>query len=275
MSFFSLILIGIVIGAGMIIPGVSGAVLAVILDVYDKGVNALNSLIKDFKKNALFLFPLGIGITLGAIWFGKIIIFLFDNHQVETKYAFIGLILGGIPFLIKEIREKTGKSISFFYFFLALIMSVFLWYVTTYIISIDFSKNINNDFICNIKMFTSGIIYSIGKIIPGISGSFLLIIIGLYEYILNIVAHPFSITLLEALSIIPFVLGLFFGVIVLLKVTNYLLKNKFRSTYSAIIGFIIGSIPAINPVFMFNKKMIISVIILMFSFFLSYKSSYK
>ena len=93
MSFFYLFLVGILIGTAMIIPGVSGAVIAVIFGVYDKMIKSLTNLFKDFKNNFMFLFILGLGILMGAIWFSNVLMFLYHKHEVITKFSFIGLIL--------------------------------------------------------------------------------------------------------------------------------------------------------------------------------------
>ena len=110
MSFIYLFLIGILIGTAMIIPGVSGAVIAVIFGVYDKLIASLTNLFKDFKKNMLFLSTLGSGILVGTIWFSNVMMFLYEKCEVATKLSFIGLILGGVPYLIKEIKSKDNVS---------------------------------------------------------------------------------------------------------------------------------------------------------------------
>ena len=112
MSFIYLFLIGILIGTAMIIPGVSGSVIAVIFGVYDKSIMALTNLFKNFKKNIIYLFVLGSGILIGAIWFSNVMMFLYEKNEIITKFSFIGLILGGIPFLINEIKKKKTEKIN-------------------------------------------------------------------------------------------------------------------------------------------------------------------
>ena len=270
MSFFYLFLIGILIGTAMVIPGVSGAVIAVIFGVYDKMILSLTNLFKNFKKNFTFLIILGLGVLFGAIWFSNILMFLYNKHEVITKFAFMGLILGGVPFLFKEIKNKNEK-INFFAIIISFLLSFILWFLSKDILSIDLDAS-NNSFILNIlNLFIAGIIYSVGKVIPGVSGSFLLIMIGMYEYVLSVMAHPITIGLKEIEKLIPFLLGLVFGIIILLRVINYLLEKHFGLIYSIIIGFVIGSIPAIMPSFNLSLNFIIGIIIMIFSFILSYK----
>lgn len=271
MSFIYLFLIGILIGTAMVIPGVSGSVIAVIFGVYDKSITALTNLFKNFKKNIIYLFVLGSGILTGAIWFSNVMMFLYEKHEIITKFSFIGLILGGIPFLINEIKKKKTEKINVKMFLITLLFSLLLWYLSENLINLTININNNSKILNFFLLFLSGFIYSVGKVIPGISGSFLLILIGMYEFVLSIMANPISTVVTSFDKILPFILGLIFGVIVLLKLMKYLLDKKFGLTYSIIIGFVIGSIPALIPKFSFNLDFITAVTMMFFCFVLSYK----
>ncbi len=273
MSFLYLFLVGILIGTAMIIPGVSGGVIAVIFNVYEKMIYSLTNLFKNFKKNFIFLFVLGLGIITGAVWFSKIMMFLYLKHEVITKLSFVGFILGGVPFLFKEIKKNTGKGANWKILIITFFVSLLMWYISENIYSVDLDSASNSLFINILKLFLAGIIYSIGKVIPGISGSFLLIIIGMYEYVLYIISSPFSICLGDVLKLIPFVMGLISGIIFLLKLINKLLKNNFRLVYSIIIGFVIGSIPALIPKIFLGSELFYGIIFMFFSFFISFKLS--
>lgn len=271
MSFIYLFLIGILIGTAMIIPGVSGAVIAVIFGVYDKLIASLTNLFKDFKKNMLFLSVLGSGILVGAIWFSNIMMFLYEKCEVATKLSFIGLILGGVPFLIGEVRKNKEEKINIKILFITLLFSLTLWYFSKNLINLTIDFNNSSKVINFLLLFLAGFIYSVGKVIPGISSSFLLIIIGMYEFVLSVMANPVNALITSFDKILPFILGLIFGVIVLFKLMNFLLDKKFGLTYSIIIGFVIGSIPALIPKFNFNLEFITGIIVMIVSFVLSYK----
>ena len=120
-------------------------------------------------------------------------------------------------------------------------------------------------------MIIAGFCYSAGKIIPGISGSALLMLLGLYKYFLEIIANPFNINLSLILTFIPFIISFLLSSILILKLINYLLNNHFRNTYSTIIGFVISSILFIYP----HSISLSSFIILLFSFIISYNISNK
>ena len=115
-------------------------------------------------------------------------------------------------------------------------------------------------------MFIAGIFYSIGKLVPGISGAALLMLLGIYEYLLEILANPLSLTINNIILFIPFIISFIISSIFIIKLINYLLNNNFRNTYSAIIGFVISSILFIYP----NTFTISSIIILICSFSISY-----
>ena len=122
-----------------------------------------------------------------------------------------------------------------------------------------------------INLFLAGIIYSIGKVIPGISGSFLLILIGMYEYVLSVLSHPITVGLANLNKLVPFLFGLVLGVVLLLKIVNYLLSKHFSLLYSVIIGFVLGSILILVPSNSFDISYFIGVILMSICFLLSVK----
>lgn len=249
----------------MITPGLSGSVIAVIFGVYEKMIYSLTNLFKDFKSNFKFLFFLSLGILLGAVWFSNIIIFLYNRHEVLTKFCFIGLILGGIPFLFSELKEKNEK-INYKAFFITIIISFSLLLISKNIINLNISQNMNIP-----NLFCAGFIYSIGKVIPGISSSFLLILIGMYEFVLSFFAHPITFGFNNINNLIPFFIGFLIGVILLLKLIKYLLENKFSLTYSVIIAFVISSIFVLVPTFNNLKEYLLGILFMMICFIFSYK----
>ena len=245
----------------MILPGVSGSVIAIMLGVYEEIIFLLSSKEKNTIKIRK-LFPLALGIIIGIFIFGKILLLFYNKYTFYMMYVFIGLILSSIPILVNEIKEKQEK-INIKYLIISLILSL-----TVFAIPKLFRINIastNNP----IKLFFGGFLYIAGKIIPGISSSFFLMILGLYDYILNIITNPFSITI----KIIPFILGALLGLYIFIKLLNYLLKKHFSKTYSSVIGFILGSAFAIFPGFELNVKCIISIILMIVSYELVNKLS--
>lgn len=269
MSFLYLFLIGILIGTAMIIPGVSGAVIAVIFGVYDKMIQSLTNIFKDFKNNFIFLFILGLGILIGAVCFSNVLMFLYAKYEVITKFCFIGLILGGVPYLFNEVKIKDKGNVNYGLIAITFLISVglFLLSKNTFTLNIDSNSN----FLNILNLFLAGVIYSIGKVVPGVSGSFLLILIGMYEYVLLVMAHPIRIGLANLNKLIFFVIGLIFGVTILLRLVNYLLNKHFNLIYSVIIGFVIGSILILIPPVSLTFSYFFGIILMLICFLLSLK----
>ncbi len=258
---------GIIIGIGVILPGVSGSVIAIMLGIYNKVIFLLNDSRQSIIEKIGKLLPILLGLLIGVMFFGNILLYFYKTYKIEMSYIFIGLILGGIPILNKEIKSKKGK-INYTFLLLSFLISVLLLLMPNIILNTSVQKS-HNPFL----LLIAGFLYISGKIIPGISSSFFLIILGLYEYILSIMANPFSLGLYDYIKLIPFVIGVLIGLVLLIKLINYLLNNYFINTYSAIIGFVIGSIFAIFPGFKFEFNYILSVVFLILSFYFTYKMS--
>ena len=268
MTFLINILIGIIIGTGFIIPGVSGGALAVILGVYDKIFASLKN-IKN-KSNFIFLCTIILGIIVGVIGFGNILLLLFKTREIPTKYIFIGLVIGGIPSLIKSVKEKSDASFKLIPFIIAIFISILLFILENSNFGIDVSSEIGSGNIPIFGLFIAGVLYAIGKIVPGISGSALLMLVGMYEYFLKVIANPFAITGEVLFSLIPFFGGVFIAMIILFKLMNYLFNKYYIGTYSAILGFVIGSLLYLYPGFTFDINGFICIILLFSSAILSY-----
>lgn len=266
MSFFMQVLIGTLIGIGMIIPGFSGAVLAVIFDVYDKILNSVKNLLKSPKKSFLYLLPIALGMVVGIFWFSKVLVFLYDHHKTYTIMSFIGLILGGIPYLFKE--TKKNGTINYFYIILSFIISIILFLVSKQTFLINYENNM-------LITFIIGFIYASGKIVPGISGTFILILFGKYDYVLNIISNLSSITIADFSFLIPFIFGFGVGVVAFINLIDYLIKNKFSKTYSAIIGLVISSIIVLIPKINSISQLFFGLIFSTLGFTLSYNLSKK
>ena len=228
---------GIIIGIGKIIPGVSGGMLAISLNVYDKSLQAISNFFKEPKNNFLFLTKLGIGIVLAILVFSKAITFSLNNYYLPTMLLFIGLILGGIPSIIKKVRTERclkNYNIMFGAILVILIIAIFSSLFRT-------NKPLTMSFYIFIIM---GIIEAITMIIPGISGTAILMMLGYYKVIIEAFGNLTDVSLFRNSMeiVVPFLIGLIVGIIVLSKIINYILKKETIKSYYAILGFVIGSI---------------------------------
>lgn len=265
-----LILKGIIIGAGKIIPGVSGGMLAMTLNVYDRGIKAISEFFKDIKNNLYFLLKIGIGIILSILIFSKIINYSLNNYYLPTMFLFIGLIIGGIPSIIKEVKQdKSLKNINIM---LAPIVIIFSLSIISSIFQSTDVKDAN--FFILVLM---GIIDAVTMIVPGISGTAILMMLGYYNIIINSFSNLTNITILSSnLSIIiPFLIGLIIGVIALSKVINYILNKHRISCYYAIIGFTISSVFLLLKNTFKNNYNFIEILISLLLLYVGYHISKK
>lgn len=257
MEFFLSSLKGVLIGAGAILPGISSGVLCVIFGFYEKLVNSVLGIFKDFKKNFSFLFPITLGCIIGFFLFGRILNHFLNLYDSECKLLFLGLILGSVPALFKEANKKKKFRLSFlFYTFISFAFGLFLILLENNISNSYVSANTNVLF-----LFISGFAMSAGIIIPGVSSTVILMCFGSYYIYLE------SIALLNLNILIPIGLGLICGSIFFLFLIRFLFKNYSHQTYYSIIGFVLGSIFILIP----NNFNLISIILFILGLIISLK----
>lgn len=237
---------GAVIGIANIIPGVSGGTMAVSMGIYDRLIHCITHLFKEFKKSILFLLPilLGAAAALVASAFG--LEYLFGNYPVPTNLLFIGLILGGLPAMCKKVKGnkvKAGHVISFLIFF-ALVAGLALLGEKEGAAA-DLSFNLLNV----VKLFFVGMIASATMVIPGVSGSMILLLIGYYHPIIETIS--FFIRALAAFDIngilsgmavlVPAGIGIIVGIFAIAKLIEIIFQKFPMYAFWAIIGLIVAS----------------------------------
>lgn len=238
MNFLFSTLKGFLIGAGAILPGISSGVLCVIFGIYEKLLDSVLGIFHDFKKNALFLLPIVLGASLGFLFFGTGLNYLFAHYENECKLLFLGLILGSIPSLVKQVHKKQKFRLSFlFYTLLSFGLGLFL-----FLLEKQISHTCLGSFEPSILfLFLSGFAMSAGVVIPGISSTVILMCFGSYYLYLE------SIATLNFGILFPMGIGLISGGIFFLLFIRFLLKHYSSQTYYAIIGFVLGSTFVLLP----------------------------
>ncbi|MBQ2125398.1 MAG: DUF368 domain-containing protein [Spirochaetales bacterium] len=253
MDVLKRIFCGMIVGIANIIPGVSGGTMMVTFGIYDRLIESLTTLFKDLRKNILFLIPLAIGMGIGIIGFTYIIEYLLDKHTLPTCMAFIGLILGGLPMLWGKLNEKrlekkaplfSPVNILCFLIFMALVI------VLPLLKGSDNELNqIQPGVLTAVILFFVGILASATMIIPGVSGSMVLMIIGYYYGIINAIkvffdalkAFDINAIISQCAVLIPFGIGVIVGIFGVAKLINYLFNRHGVSTYCGIFGLILAS----------------------------------
>lgn len=225
-------------GAGAILPGISSGVLCVIFGIYETLLNCALNFFKNIKYNFKLLFPIGLGTLVGIILLGNILKYVFYAYPVQTKFMFIGLIIGSVPELLKKANSKKGFKLSYLiYFILSFSVGVLLVLLEK---KLNFSEN-------NISQFSfaylliSGFFMSAGVIIPGVSSTLILILMGVYD------AYLLSVSSLYIPFLLPLGIGLIIGSFVCMKLIKFLLDNYYSQTFYCIIGFTLGSIFVLYP----------------------------
>lgn len=227
---------GIFIGAGCILPGISSGVLCVIFGIYEKLLDSILNFFKDVRKNFKFLLPIALGGFIGIILFSKILQFLLYRYPIQTKSIFIGLILGGVVLLFKDIRKKEKFKINdIVYLISSLLIGILMVYFENKMGSQNF-ENVNY-----IYLILSGILMSVGIVVPGVSSTIILMLLGVYSLYLN------SVSTLYFPVLIPMAIGVILGSLIFMKIIKYLLDKFYTQTMFSIIGFTIGSIFVLLP----------------------------
>ena len=234
---------GVCIGVAFIIPGFSGGSVAAILGIYEKLVDAIADIFKDFKKSVLTLAPILIGMICGIIALIFPLSWALSEFPFPTVCLFVGLAIGGLPSITDKLRGKI-KTTNFIACFIPLLFALSLSFIP---IGSDvdlFSLNFGGYAL----LFLIGIIGSAALVIPGISGSMLLLIFGYYNPILNLATDHFfkgEDMLISTLVLATVGIGIVFGFILISFIMKRLLSKYPRGTYFAILGFILGSLPTV------------------------------
>ena len=223
MKFLKELFKGFVIGVGAIVPGVSGGVIAAVLGLYEPIMNALSHFFHNIRKNFTFLLPYAIGGGIGFLLFSRIIGLFMKTCETEMLFLFSGLVIGGIPALIRE-ADKYGFKKYYLLFSCAAFIFVLIFGSFT-------AAPIENPYI---RYFSGGCVYSFGTVIPGISASFILINMGIYTDLLLFLHH---------LSVaVPFLLGFVLMSVILIKAVSFVFAKFHAQSYYSVIGFLSASI---------------------------------
>lgn len=251
---------GIVVGIGGIAPGLSGSVMLVIFGLYQKTIDAIATIFKNFKKNFMFLAPLFLGFGVGILLFSKLVDFMLESFEMQTRFAFLGLVIGTIPLFFKEVK-KEGFSNRYYVVIVAAAAIGF------------FVFSLNSNLFPQIKepnLFQSvmlGVAVAGSSIVPGVDSAVILSSFGLYElYVSSIADLNFSVLL-------PAGCGLVIGALLISLIMNTLVKRFYTATFSVIFGFFISIIPSVlneNCVLAMNGESVVSIILLILGFFISF-----
>ena len=247
---------GLLMGAADIVPGVSGGTMALITGIYKELISSIDQInLKQLKLlkqegfaafwkaiNGSFLFPLFLGIASGILFLSGIITYLLDHHAILLWAFFFGLILASIYVLIKQFSLKTLTHYSL------LLLGFLIAFGITQLKPAGASNNL-------LYLFVSSMIAIIAMILPGISGAFIFILLGVYKEVLATVKGVIAVLLdfdwisfkIIYTKVVVIGLGIVIGLKLFSRLLTWLFNHKKEATLSVLIGFMIGALPKIWP----------------------------
>lgn len=247
------ILRGAVIGVANIIPGVSGGTMAVSMGIYDKLIGAVTGLLKRPKESLRILLPLGVGMGLGIVGFGFLLEYLLAHFVLATCLAFVGLVIGGLPILYCRLssslaaqRRRTVGAGEILSFVVLMAIGIGLPLMQG---AQGAARILSADAASMAVLFVLGVVASATMVIPGVSGSMVLLVLGYYDAVLGLVTNTvrslkaldFAGVMQNCLLLVPFGIGVVLGIFLIAKLIEYLFRNFPTQTFSAIIGLIAAS----------------------------------
>ena len=251
---------GIIVGIGGVAPGLSGSVLLIIFGMYRQTLDALGSLLKDFRKNIAFLLPLVAGMILGVLAFSKVIDFCLRNFEMPTRFCFLGLIVGTLPMVWQEVK-KEGFSKGY-YFVILLAFALGIWFFTAN--PNAFPQVTNPNLIQKILL---GVAVAMTAIVPGVDPAVFLSTLGLY------LTYVTALATLDISVLLPMLIGVAGGAVVISAVMSALFRKAYTATFSVIFGIFLSMIPNMltaNCRLGWNGISVISLLLALIGFAVSY-----
>lgn len=269
-----LVMKGFFVGIANIIPGVSGGTLALTLGIYEELIETISHFLGDIKKHLRFIIPIAIGAVLSILLGSKVITKSLDAFPFATTLFFIGLILGGIPLLTKKIRKQKVEWSSVVVFLLTF----------GFVIGLGLLKGAGEGVSLTnlglggyVLLFLVGVIAAATMVIPGVSGSMVLLLLGYYNPIISTIE---SLTKFESIGesiliLAPFGVGVLVGIVGIAKLIEFLFKRFEVKTYYGVLGFVVASIITLFipllPVHAKVLEILVGVILLLLGLVVGYK----
>lgn len=274
------VLKGILIGVANIIPGVSGGTMMVSMGIYDKLIHSLTHLFKEFKESMKFLIPIFVGIGIALVGLSFIIEPAFEHFPLQTSCLFIGLIVGGLPAMWQKVKGKGMKIsyiIPFLVFFVVVVGLAVMGEKEGNAADVTFSL-----WSC-VKLFVVGIIASATMVIPGVSGSMMLLLLGYYnpivgaikDFVTALVSFDIKGILQGCGVLVPAGIGIVVGIFAIAKLIEIIFEKFPLQAYWAIIGLIVASPIAVLLMAQLGTITVISVAVSIVTFAIGFVIAMK
>ncbi len=237
-SILITILKGLWIGGTLTVPGVSGGSMAMILGVYDKLIESVGAFMhhgKDKKKAFLFLLEIGLAGIIGFVLFSRLVSTLMARFPLAICFFFAGAVAGGIPIILRSAQIKRPKVLDLLFVLIGIVCIFGISMIPEGLFSIPLTLSFKGIFL----QLICGILVAVGFVLPGVSLSQMLYVLGIYEDLMNHVSR------LDILPLIPLAVGGVLGILLTAYAVECLLRRFPRATYLVIFGFMLGSLPEI------------------------------
>ncbi|ROR23942.1 putative membrane protein [Mobilisporobacter senegalensis] len=222
---------GFIIGSSMSVPGVSGGTMAILLGIYDKLISSISNFLKDIKGNILFLMKFCIGSFVGIGSLAFVIKWLLEEFPLPVSFFFLGAVIGGIPALYKKTKESSLRISSVIYFLIGLILVISIGFLPVGNFDVSSGTGVTHF----LMLLVTGIIIALALVLPGISTSHMLLVLGMYDTML-IAITKFDVVYIGILGISTVI-----GIFLITKPIEWTLNKFPHQTYCMIIGFVLGS----------------------------------
>ena len=231
------VLQGMIVGGTMLVPGASGGSMAMILGIYDRLISSISSFFKDVKGNLLFLALFCLGGGVGILVFARPLLYLIERFHMPMMYFFLGAVAGGVPLIFSQaqIKKITWKTV------ICIIIGIIAVFLIGLIPEGTFQSEMDAGLTSSLLLILAGIFAAVALVLPGISVSYLFLVMGMYDEIMRAISTfylPF---------LLPLGIGLLLGVILTTKILETAMHRYPQPTYLIILGFIFGSMVQVFP----------------------------
>lgn len=255
---------GFIVGGSMLIPGVSGGTMAMILGVYDRLLEAVGGFFQDIKRNFLFLLTFSIGGIMGILILAKPLLFVYTTFTFLTSFFFIGAIAGSVPLTFKEAKIIKPRFTDLIFLGIGIAIIIGLSNLPPNLLAPTQTTWLNN-----LMMLAAGLIAAVALVLPGISVSYMLLVLGIFESTMTAI-NSFDIKPLFFLGI-----GLAIGVLATTKALEALLKKYTQKAYLIILGFVLASTVEIFPGLPIGIDILYCIVLFLMGFLIVYMISFK
>lgn len=260
MNTLTVILSGLAVGAAMTVPGLSGGSAAMIIGIYDKLVQAIGRIFSEPKKSIPLLLKFGAGSFVGMLLIARLISFLLTTPaEVPIRFLFLGAVAGGIPMIFRraKVRRLTPRGIAL------ILAGASVVLILSMLPEGLFSPD-RDGFLGVLLQFIGGILLAAALVLPGVSASHFLYMLGIYDQVMDKLGS------MELLSLLPMGIGLVLGIFIAAKLLERLIERHQTGTFMVILGFMLASLRELIPTETNTVELVTGAICAVVSFVLVY-----